>query len=71
MKLPSGYRTPVHVYVVESEHEDDGNYYQVGAFLDETEAEACRQQLEAEGFAGLVINHLTVHSRLKDWEWDR
>lgn len=71
MKLPNGYRSPVPVYAVEFVDED-GDSFQLGVFFDLEIAEACRAQLEAEGrFPELSINYLAVHSRLKDWEWDR
>lgn len=72
MKLPNGYRTPLHVYAVQFQDESDGRSIQLGVFFDEKVAQACLAQLEAEGrYPELAINYMTVHSRLKDWEWNR
>lgn len=69
IKLPSGFRSPLPVYAVQLD--DDGEAAQLGVFFDLEMAEACLAQLESEGHADLVINHMSVHSRLEDWKWDR
>ena len=71
--LPAGYRKPEMTYaVVLLDDEEDNVVFQFGAFFDESVARECLAQLEAEGrFEHLQINMLSVHTRLKDWEWDR
>lgn len=71
MKLPTGYRSPIPAYSVEVQTEE-GSAGQLGVFFNLNVAEACRTQLLTEGrFPELAINYMVVHSRLKDWEWDR
>lgn len=71
MKLPSGYRTPLLACAVEYEDED-GTTVQIAAFFDETVAEACKLRLKAAGrYPELHLRYLVIHSRLKDWQWNR
>lgn len=71
MKLPSGYRPPESIYVVEWLDDDDRSLGQIGAFFSQEAAEACMAELEAEGRTGLAVNIIAVHSRLQDWQWNR
>ena len=71
MWLPSGYRTPLLVYLVEYEDERDEHISQLGGFTTLHEAEACLARLESEGWKNLHINLVWVHERLTDWQWDR
>src|SRR4051812_38100285 len=71
MDLPDGYESSLTAYLVEWHDDRDGNHNQLGAFMSSTEAEACRAQLETEGWRDLVINVVPVHSRLEDWQFDR
>lgn len=73
MRLPKGYRGTEMTYaVVLLDDEEDNVVHQFGAFFDEAEARKCLAQLRAEGqFQHLDLNRLPVHTRLKDWEWDR
>lgn len=71
MLLPTGYKSPFLVYLVEVQQED-GHNIQLGAFTTEAEAEACLAQLESEGYwQDLYINWVAIHERLTDWQWDR
>lgn len=70
MRLPKGYRAPEPIYEVIG-YDSAGSMYQLAAFFDEEVAEALMAQLEAEGRTGLAINHVFVHSRVVDWEFDR
>lgn len=71
MRLPNGYRTPLLACAVEYQDED-GATVQLGAFFDEDVAKACKAQLEAEGgYPELHLSYLVIHSRLKDWQWNR
>jgi len=72
MLLPMGYRSPELVFAVERYHEElECSRGQLGVFVEEADALACKRQLEAEGRDDIVINHLVVHSSLTDWEFDR
>jgi len=71
MWLPSGYKAPMIVYLVEWLDERDQSVCQFGGFTTEGEAQACIARLEAEGRGDLWINICPIHERLSDWEWDR
>ncbi|MCA0143394.1 hypothetical protein [Blastococcus sp. LR1] len=71
MWLPSGYKEPSIVYLVETHDEEEGRSYQLGGFTTEREAQACIRKLESEGWTGLDTNIVTVHERLTDWQWNR
>ena len=44
---------------------------QIGAFFSAANAQQCLAQLVAEGRDDLRINMIPVHSRVKDWHFDR
>jgi acyl CoA:acetate/3-ketoacid CoA transferase alpha subunit len=71
MWLPSGYKDPFVVYLVEKIDEQDGSSYQLGGFTTEGEAAACIKRLESEGWPDVYINTVPIHERLTDWQWDR
>ncbi len=71
MWLPSGYKEPFVVYLVQRTDERDGNSYQLGGFTTERAAAACITRLESEGWRELYINTVPIHKRLTDWQWDR
>lgn len=72
MLLPKRYRSPVPIYAVEFYDEEDAHcYIQLAAFFSEEEALICKAQLEAEGRIDLVINVIVVHTRVRDWHFDR
>ncbi len=71
MWLPSGYKSPRVVYLVESVDQRDKDVSQLGGFTTPEEAEACIARLESEGWRDLHINMVPVHERLADWHWDR
>lgn len=71
MWLPSGYKEPLDVYLVEEHDEEEGHSYQSGGFTTEREAQACIKKLKSEGSTGLYVNHVVVHERLTDWQWNR
>jgi hypothetical protein len=66
---PSGYESPVLVYLVEEPHVI-GEIAQVGGFFDETEAEKLQARLAAEGRT-THVNLVPIHRRLADYEYDR
>ncbi len=49
----------------------EGEVTQMGAFTSEYEAEALLTRLGGRGWTNLRINHIDVHERLADWEFDR
>lgn len=69
--LPSGYIEPELACLVEWHDERDGSVSQLGAFTTQETAEACIARLEADGWTDLVVNFVSVHERLVDWEHDR
>lgn len=71
MWLPTRYRAPAVVYLVQHCDERDASTSQLAGFTAEREAEACLKQLTREGWKDLHINMVPVHRRLEDWEWDR
>ncbi len=71
MWLPSGYRAPRVVYLVESTDQRDQHVSQLGGFTSAEEAEACLARLGSDGWDHLQINMVTIHERLTDWRWDR
>jgi acyl CoA:acetate/3-ketoacid CoA transferase alpha subunit len=71
MWLPSGYKDPFVIYLVEKIDEQDGSSYQLGGFTTEGAAAACIRKLESEGWRDLHINTVAIHERLTDWQWDR
>lgn len=71
MKLPRGYQAPELVWAVELLDEEGGHSYQLGVFFSKQTAEACRLQLEVEGYTDLALNMIPVHTRLEDWQFDR
>lgn len=69
--LPSGYKAPETVYLVQWRYELADSITTMGGFWTERAAEACLQQLKSEGYDDVWINLETVHDRLSDWQWDR
>ncbi|MFD7308241.1 hypothetical protein [Promicromonospora sp. NPDC059942] len=70
MRLPKGYRPPETIYEVALLAEDGNVVAQMGAFFDLRTAEACLARYEPEAREQMVINYVSVHTRLKDWEFD-
>ncbi|MEA3218832.1 MAG: hypothetical protein QOJ19_4988 [Acidimicrobiia bacterium] len=72
MWLPSGYKAPANVYLVQYRYELDDSINTMGGFWTMREAEACLQQLQSEEeYGDIWINHETIHERLSDWQSDR
>ena len=71
MWLPSGYKDPFVVYLVEKTDEQDGSSYQLAGFTMEREATACIKALTSEGWRDLYVNTVAIHERLSDWQSDR
>lgn len=72
MWLPAGYCEPVNTFLVEHVDEQSGEpAFQIGAFFNERDAEACMAQLKGEGWTNLHVNIVPVHHRVSDWHWDR
>ncbi len=44
---------------------------QPGTFDSQAQAQACSEQLAAEGCSRLSPNVVGVHSRVQDWQWNR
>lgn len=71
MWLPSGYKEPFIVYLVEKHDDEEGRSYQLGGFTTERAAQASIRKLESEGWSDLHTNIVAVHERLADWQWNR
>ncbi|GHF17903.1 hypothetical protein [Pseudolysinimonas yzui] len=72
MKVPRGYRSPELIYEVARIADDDHLEGQLAAFDSEPEAKRYFALLEAEGRHGdLILNYVTLHSRLEDWSSNR
>ena len=72
--FPAGYIQSQHVCMVEwvdDRKGSEGEVTQMGAFTSEYEAEALLAYMEGQGWTNLHINHIDVHERLVDWEFDR
>ena len=66
---PPGYSDPVVVCLVEETNEA-GETYQVGGFFSVEEATTLLWRVLREG-RDAHINHVAIHQRVIDWEWDR
>jgi hypothetical protein len=72
MWLPSGYNSPQTVYLVEAKvHDEDDHLPMLGAFTTQREAKRCVKALQSQGYPDVTVDHVSVHERLSDWEWDR
>ena len=70
---PADYKEPSVVWSVEyTDERQPGCRFQLGAFTTETEANKLLRQRDSTGSYGeLLINLISVHQTVQDWEWDR